>query len=229
MLLYLTNIGDILAKSFKYLYSRAYRCGGSGSGGGSSGSGVGGGGGGGSQDSYKRRRGNENYRAHHMVAQNSPNKHNAVTEAPLKDKVGVGMVTEDEVRIETIPDAVMEEDEYEKPVVTVPITLCLLILTGYIILGASIFMVWEGWSFLDSSYFCFVTLSTIGFGDLVPGDNVISNDNSQEKLVLCSLYLLVGMAVIAMCFNLMQEEVIHKVRNFGMKIGIIKAQEDEVD
>lgn len=210
MLLYLTNIGDILAKSFKYLYSRMCRCG--------------------HQDPYKRRRNNENYRAHHVVAQNSPNKQNAVTEAPLKDKVGGlgGLGTEDEVRIEAIPDAVLDDDDYEKPLVTVPITLCLVILVGYIFGGAVLFSLWEGWGYLDGSYFCFVTLSTIGFGDLVPGDSTIS-EGSHEKLVLCSLYLLVGMAVIAMCFNLMQEEVIHKVRNLGIRIGIIKAQDDEVD
>lgn len=27
--------------------------------------------------------------------------------------------------------------------------------------------------------------------------------------------------MLAMCFNLMQEEVIHKIRMFGRKIGII--------
>ena len=46
---------------------------------------------------------------------------------------------------------------------------------------------------------------------------------------MCSLYLLFGMALIAMCFNLMQEEVIHKVRTCGRRIGIIKDQEDDDD
>lgn len=35
------------------------------------------------------------------------------------------------------------------------------------------------------------------------------------------------MALLAMCFNLMQEEVIHKVRMFGKKIGIIHEDSDE--
>ncbi|KFM74853.1 Two pore potassium channel protein sup-9, partial [Stegodyphus mimosarum] len=105
----------------------------------------------------------------------------------------------------------------------------MVILVGYISGGAVLFSLWEGWGFLDGSYFCFVTLSTIGFGDLVPGDSVISEGGSQEKLVMCSLYLLFGMALIAMCFNLMQEEVIHKVRSCGRRMGIIKDQEDDDD
>ena len=35
------------------------------------------------------------------------------------------------------------------------------------------------------------------------------------------------MALLAMCFNLMQEEVIHKIRMFGKKIGIINDCDDE--
>ncbi|EEC11531.1 acid-sensitive two pore domain K+ channel dTASK-7, putative, partial [Ixodes scapularis] len=97
-------------------------------------------------------------------------------------------------------------DFEERPRVTVPILLCMTIISGYICGGAVLFSIWEDWNYLDGSYFCFVTLSTIGFGDLVPGDTVVSDSGSQEKLVICSLYLLVGLALIAMCFNLVQEE-----------------------
>jgi hypothetical protein len=39
----------------------------------------------------------------------------------------------------------------------------------YILLGAALFKAWENWGYLDASYFCFISLSSIGFGDLVPG------------------------------------------------------------
>lgn len=34
-----------------------------------------------------------------------------------------------------------------------------------------------------------------------------SDEDAQEKLVITSVYLLFGMALLAMCFNLAQEEV----------------------
>ena len=56
-----------------------------------------------------------------------------------------------------------------------------------------------------SAYFCFITLTTIGFGDLTPDQKM---EDGEKRIALCSLYLLFGIAMIAMSFNLVQEEVI---------------------
>jgi len=45
-------------------------------------------------------------------------------------------------------------------------------MTGYIILGAFLFKYSENWEPLVAAYFCFITLSTIGFGDYVPGTSL---------------------------------------------------------
>jgi hypothetical protein len=50
-------------------------------------------------------------------------------------------------------------------------------------LGATIFSAWENWSFLEGAYFSFITLTTIGFGDFVPGDAVL-NDESEHGQVI---------------------------------------------
>ena len=39
----------------------------------------------------------------------------------------------------------------------------------FIFLPAVIFSVFEEWNYLDSFYSSFITLTTIGFGDIVPG------------------------------------------------------------
>jgi len=122
-------------------------------------------------------------------------------------------------------DDYTSEDEVEdystKPV---PIWLSICLVIGYIIGGAKLFQEWEGWSLLDSSYFCFITLTTIGFGDLTP-DN--QTPDGEIRIALCSLYLLFGIAMICMSFNLVQEEVINNVKGMAMQLGIIKDDDEE--
>ena len=101
----------------------------------------------------------------------------------------------------------------------VPVSVVLAFLVGYICIGAAVFSAWEEWSYLDGAYFSFITLSTIGFGDLVPGSKVL--EQGESKLVACIVYLVVGLAMIAMSFNLVQEEVIYNFQRLGQNMGIL--------
>lgn len=116
-----------------------------------------------------------------------------------------------------------EEDGEVSPDRPVPIWLCVALVSGYLCGGAAIFRFWEDWEFFDSFYFCFITLTTIGFGDFVPGNTV--TENSQVTLSLCAVYLLFGMALLAMSFNLVQEQVASSVKSLGKRIGIIGDEE----
>ncbi|XP_047105095.1 potassium channel subfamily K member 18-like [Schistocerca piceifrons] len=105
----------------------------------------------------------------------------------------------------------------------VPVWLVLVVLTGYICLGAAIFARWEDWSFLDGAYFCFITLSTIGFGDLVPGKSLRTFQQRAElQLVACCAYLLLGLVLIAMSFSLVQAEVVARCRQAAASLGLLK-------
>lgn len=115
----------------------------------------------------------------------------------------------------------------------VPIGLCVFLVVSYIIGGAFLFDYWEGWGLLNAAYFCFITLTTIGFGDLVPAKGVTKDSTLETttsvtiSIALCSLYLLFGISLLAMSFNLVQEEVIENMRSIAKTLGIIKSDEDD--
>ncbi|CAO1376216.1 unnamed protein product [Diamesa serratosioi] len=69
----------------------------------------------------------------------------------------------------------------------------------YLACGASILMNWEHWSFFDSFYFCFVTMTTIGFGDLVPG---------EYYMLICTLYILIGLAMTSTIIELVRRQYV---------------------
>lgn len=69
-----------------------------------------------------------------------------------------------------------EDDDDDESNVTMPITVTLLIWLGYVLVGVAIFCAWEWqdwveweWFYVLPYYFNFITISTIGFGDYVPG------------------------------------------------------------
>lgn len=91
----------------------------------------------------------------------------------------------------------------------VPISICIMILLCYVTLGAVLFHKIQPWGVLESLYFCFSSLVTIGFGDLQPKDSL-----SQYT---AAGYILIGMAVVAMCFSLIQSELINWLRKFSVQ------------
>lgn len=101
----------------------------------------------------------------------------------------------------------------------------MIVIAGYILGGAMLFGLWETWDELQSAYFCFITLSTIGFGDVVPGTD-FDNPQQTAQLILGAVYVLFGMAILSMCFSLMQDEIIAKCKWVGQKLGLVDKDED---
>ena len=168
----------------------------------------------------------------------------------------LGFQTHRQARYEDLPFYDDDPDYYDLPPRSrpVPIWLCVFLVVSYIIAGAFIFSKWENWSLLDSAYFCFITLTTIGewdarphssfgvfkwdclllpppplplpsagFGDFVPAQGIKAG--SETSIAQCSLYLLFGIALLAMSFNLVQEEVINNVKGIARRLGILKEEE----
>lgn len=58
--------------------------------------------------------------------------------------------------------------------------------------------------------------------------NFLFDVSDQElKIAGCSLYLLFGISLLAMSFNLVQEEVIANVKNVARQLGILKEEETD--
>lgn len=101
---------------------------------------------------------------------------------------------------------------------SVPISICVMVMICYITSGALLFHKMQNWSVLEALYFCFTALGTIGFGELTPTGNL--------TLYLASAYILIGMAVVAMCFSLIQTELVMWLRRFSVQDHVMPQADD---
>uniref|UniRef100_A0A182WRI1 Potassium channel domain-containing protein n=1 Tax=Anopheles quadriannulatus TaxID=34691 RepID=A0A182WRI1_ANOQN len=90
-----------------------------------------------------------------------------------------------------------------------PILLCVAMMSIYIVVGALTLFRLESLPLSDGVYFCFMALSTIGFGTLAPG----TRRESAATTWFCSGYIMAGMALTAMCFNVLHDEILHRLRH----------------
>ncbi|CAL4067542.1 unnamed protein product, partial [Meganyctiphanes norvegica] len=68
--------------------------------------------------------------------------------------------------------------------------------------GAAAFSHYEGWSYFDSMYYCVITLTTIGFGDMVALQKEQALETKPEYVVFTLVFILFGMAIVAASLNL---------------------------
>ncbi len=99
---------------------------------------------------------------------------------------------------------------------------------------------WEGWSFVQAAYFSFITLTTVGFGDLTPDASFTNGIKAgatfpeQIKMICSLIYCSVGkpdnrattsscinrqtccshpgLATLTTCISLIQEQVAASAR-----------------
>ncbi|XP_006899756.1 PREDICTED: potassium channel subfamily K member 6 [Elephantulus edwardii] len=76
--------------------------------------------------------------------------------------------------------------------------LLVVVVTVFFLVPATIFIhLEESWSFLDALYFCFISLSTIGLGDYVPGEAPGQPHRALYK-VLVTAYLFLGLVAMVL-------------------------------
>ena len=82
--------------------------------------------------------------------------------------------------------------------------LLFMIMTLMIVVLAALAVCYEGWSFFEGVYFAFITLSTIGFGDLVPSHPTqkFGQDDTQHYhvalfVLVTFFYITIGLSVVS--------------------------------
>ncbi|VDM54975.1 unnamed protein product [Angiostrongylus costaricensis] len=94
--------------------------------------------------------------------------------------------------------------------ISIPVALIVMILLGYMAIGAVLLGSWENWQFFSGFYFSFITMTTIGFGDIVP--------INREFYLLDLCYIIIGLAITTMCIDLVGIQYIRKIHYFGRAI-----------
>lgn len=96
-----------------------------------------------------------------------------------------------------------------------PILLCIAMMMCYIAFGALVLNQLEDFPLLDGVFFCFMSLSTIGFGEL---GQLLHRDASDLTIWFCSAYIMSGMALTAMCFDVLHSEIVHRIKSVVTEI-----------
>ncbi|KAG0301042.1 Potassium channel [Dissophora globulifera] len=100
----------------------------------------------------------------------------------------------------SFPEARLEEEQRVKKIVKRKMIirmLCIWVVMWFG--GAGIFVALEYWTYLEALYFCFVTLTTIGFGDYVP--------TSPGAIEFWNVYVFLGLAVFAYILSISSESM----------------------
>ncbi|XP_017073105.1 potassium channel subfamily K member 4 isoform X3 [Drosophila eugracilis] len=105
------------------------------------------------------------------------------------------------------PETFEVDDEFN-----LPVSVASLLLISYILLGTFGFKLVETeWRTLDAFYYVFISMSTIGFGDLVPGN--------AFYVMASMIYLIFGLALTSMFINVVQIKLSDHFKTASAKVG----------
>ncbi|KAL6742118.1 hypothetical protein Aduo_015307 [Ancylostoma duodenale] len=81
-----------------------------------------------------------------------------------------------------------------------PVVVGVSLIVGWVLICSLVLSVWDQkWTMLESFYFFFISLSTVGLGDLVP--------SSPRLLITMFGFILVGLSLVSMVINLLQAKM----------------------
>ncbi|XP_044312398.1 potassium channel subfamily K member 9-like, partial [Drosophila rhopaloa] len=105
------------------------------------------------------------------------------------------------------PETFEVDDEFN-----LPVSVASLLVLSYILLGTYGYTLVESeWSTLDAFYYVFISMSTIGFGDLLPGNPFL--------VMVSMIYLIFGLALTSMFINVVQIKLNDHFKRASAKVG----------
>lgn len=125
-----------------------------------------------------------------------------------------------------IDDDIGHEDYMPTDEISIPIIICILLIIFFLAFGSALFHSWEEWDLVSAGYFCFITLSTVGFGDMVPVKSFLGYTESlygKFQMVVCVTYCMMGLAMLATAMSLIQEGLMLKAERIKKKMGLGKS------
>ncbi|XP_056333283.1 potassium channel subfamily K member 18 [Danio aesculapii] len=124
-------------------------------------------------------------------------------------------------RMPTPKDELFNDIGQEMEHLDVPLLVILLMVFAYMVICSQILKCWEKqMDHSDAFYFTFITLTTIGFGDIVP--------EHPKFFMVTFLFIITGMAIMSMAFKLGQSQIVHFYRRCikSLSMGKVRIHND---
>ncbi|CAJ0915544.1 unnamed protein product, partial [Mesorhabditis belari] len=92
------------------------------------------------------------------------------------------------------------EDKRDLEIFDLPVPIAIGVVVAWIFICSATFCIWESeWDYFVAFYFFFISLSTIGLGDITP--------TQPRYLLMLFIYIIIGLSLVSMCINLIQAKL----------------------